>query len=214
MCDVLSQPPCEAVSWNDICNFRVGPYNRQPPCEAVSWNLLQSQPSNQTCVSLLVRLWVEIPCTNPKQMVLSSASLWGCELKCDTSDYKTSKVKSASLWGCELKCVRWRHHCNRKYVSLLVRLWVEILGQRRGKKVQSVSLLVRLWVEILEHRRWYRGQSSQPPCEAVSWNTDVISTFFSRLSSASLWGCELKFLQLFCSSSSHRSASLWGCELK
>ena len=56
---------------------------------------------------------------------------------------------SASLWGCELK-------------------WIIQNTKETGERV---SLLVRLWVEISFPS--YPGviESSQPPCEAVSWNS-------------------------------------------
>ena len=98
-------------------------------------------------------------------------------------------------------------------VSLLVRLWVEILGIVYLAYCLLVSLLVRLWVEIF------------------TWGLQDISA-----SSASLWGCELKYVgdrsapfkycQPPCEAVSwnvllplllllwNTSASLWGCELK
>ena len=79
----------------------------------------------------------------------------------------------------------------------------------------AVSLLVRLWVEIpylhlhyhLSDRQppceavsWNSRDiartsktSCQPPCEAVSWNTSKMNVTHKKLSSASLWGCELKY---------------------
>ena len=77
----LRQPPCEAVSWNrniiDYINTTVG----QPPCEAVSWNMLKTWLLVLCLVSLLVRLWVEIPSNWNALYRSKSASLWGCELK-------------------------------------------------------------------------------------------------------------------------------------
>ena len=80
---------------------------------------------------------------------------------------------------------------NATYVSLLVRLWVEIINQSRlmswklsaslwgcelkwqlcksHRTALFVSLLVRLWVEIQLWMYWKRSLC-QPPCEAVSWN--------------------------------------------
>ena len=122
--------------------------------------------------------------------------------------------KSASLWGCELK----------------YRTNFSFFGE------YSVSLLVRLWVEIFLQVQEDDQNARQPPCEAVSWNTSRMKVAHRKLSSASLWGCELK-----CSLSAYRSpfycqppceavswnnclrisrvfvvlsASLWGCELK
>ena len=106
-------------------------------------------------------------------------------------------------------------------------------------------------------RRFFAGGCRQPPCEAVSWNalgncqiyTDMVSLLvrlwveifltgriIEEHSSASLWGCELKYKcrcwhfadggQPPCEAVSWNSvsakhciptfpsASLWGCELK
>ena len=121
-----SQPPCEAVSWN-IDSDRVlvesavsllvrlwveiehlQPwcmcFSRQPPCEAVSWNLITTFfAAFLQEVSLLVRLWVEIHCCNRIRSGCPSASLWGCELKCQLCCKFQRRSRSASLWGCELK---------------------------------------------------------------------------------------------------------------
>ena len=55
---------------------------RQPPCEAVSWN------NYAQAVQFRLRM---------------SASLWGCELKCNLAARFNKLLQSASLWGCELK---------------------------------------------------------------------------------------------------------------
>ena len=149
-----SQPPCEAVSWN-VIPTPVKTWNKsQPPCEAVSWN---------------------IDTTENFSVGLVSASLWGCELKfsgeCGLQHGRDSQPP------CE--AVSWNEHYNHVslfeiVVSLLVRLWVEILRSKLTTITGLVSLLVRLWVEILT------------------------SFFcFSLLLSASLWGCELKFTSWF-----------------
>ena len=121
---------------------------------------------------------------------------------------------SASLWGCELK---WLHKFNNKS------------RQPRQPPCEAVSwnsksVGILLWT------------SCQPPCEAVSWNRLGGVAGVSASGSASLWGCELKWLYQF-NNKSHkpvsllvrlwveihlliyiayfsRSASLWGCELK
>ena len=77
-------------------------------------------------------------------------------------------------------------------VSLFVRLWVEIFCIRIHRNADHVSLFVRLWVEMPE-------RDSRPQ---------------SRESSASSWGCELKWLISIGNTSLRRSASSWGCELK
>ena len=76
------QPPCEAVSWNNFLSSLYDVKICQPPCEAVSWNL----QSNYNYMEHYM-----------------SASLWGCELKCDRVIFDGIQRRSASLWGCELK---------------------------------------------------------------------------------------------------------------
>ena len=78
------QPPCEAVSWNEV-QVQSGLYcHGQPPCEAVSWNSFSMASFTSLDVSLLVRLWVEMFNTRRVTVSFSSASLWGCELKCQS----------------------------------------------------------------------------------------------------------------------------------
>ena len=190
----MSQPPCEAVSWNiflqlfQLCSFRsaslwgcelkYGTDNYNCKSSDVSllvrlWVEISKTVDVFGCclVSLLVRLWVEIvfafmcsitlfqsaslwgcelkcACTHVYRGTLPSASLWGCELKYqDRSGINIVSV-SASLWGCELKCSLCDHRYMSYLVSLLVRLWVEIIVSFIPSKTDTVSLLVRLWVEI------------------------------------------------------------------
>ena len=142
----------------------------QPPCEAVSWNDRFHIRSAGSFVSLLVRLWVEI--------------------------YSTQYV-----WG-------------RDRVSLLVRLWVEIIILYSRRLMKSVSLLVRLWVEILKRISNYQTTKRQPPCEAVSWNTVGLLWPLAYLRQppceAVSWNREYPLNVL----AQNQSASLWGCELK
>ena len=209
------QPPCEAVSWNAIAVCKRILVEGQPPCEAVSWNTV-------IFVSPLA--------------VPASASLWGCELKCITAVCNVEVLRQPP---CE--AVSWNDHCFRfflshSFVSLLVRLWVEIVPKGISVWLRQVSLLVRLWVEMSAHIQTFFCGPSQPPCEAVSWNASIIadsdrfrcqppceavswnvSTYtdiFLRSQSASLWGCELKCLHHCWFRSLQMSASLWGCELK
>ena len=102
------QPPCEAVSWNSILAIAFLTLQSQPPCEAVSWNDIQGSLSDRPCVSLLVRLWVEILirfCERSFAGVSLLVRLW---------------VEMSGRSGRD----------DQKIVSLLVRLWVEILSGR------------------------------------------------------------------------------------
>ena len=83
---VPRQPPCEAVSWNTGWWSASGGSLCQPPCEAVSWNISVHNNTHLLTVSLLVRLWVEIPYALTDHRLYTSASLWGCELKFPTNE--------------------------------------------------------------------------------------------------------------------------------
>ena len=147
-------------------------------------------------VSLLVRLWVEICCLSslspcmvrqpPREAVswngnalnisaeiIASASSWGCELTYINPHWCRNRLPSASSWGCELKYMVVEQLLPWGYVSLLVRLWVEMC--------------------IMPSE--VHGSERQPPREAVSWNTQGSTRWERTASSASSWGCELKCQQ-------------------
>ena len=166
-----SQPPREAVSWNRINVRKKFTVSRQPPREAVSWNLKNVGLGNVTSVSLLVRLWVEIfrsrLCWS---LCRSSASSWGCELKFFLDLFWVSRIKcqppreavSWNDWEVEIwvvkmcqpprEAVSWNKNVaissEVANVSLLVRLWVEMILNTLWSARNLVSLLVRLWVEM------------------------------------------------------------------
>ena len=164
------QPPCEAVSWNSHSHTVLSVRSCQPPCEAVSWNKLRydeiltsvgQPPCEAVSWNTIIR--------GMSNISLPSASLWGCELKFFYPDIPFSLF-------CQPPCeaVSWNtthlHTTLSSYVSLLVRLWVEISSFPQKHPHLTVSLLVRLWVEILMRAWNMRCSESQPPCEAVSWN--------------------------------------------
>ena len=55
-----------------------------------------------------------------------------------------------------------------------MRLWVEMRLSVLTFSKPLVSLLVRLWVEILQKAMSVMKWEGQPPCEAVSWNTRAL----------------------------------------
>ena len=166
--------------------------NSQPLREAVSWNF---------CAAVQCRgYW-------------PSASSWGCELKLTLTLCSAVTCSSASSWGCELKCsvfaadvccpgqplreaVSW--NMIERFVSMSACCqplreavsWNDHVRQG-WSELCSVSLFVRLWVEMI-------------PEFAIN----PIAT------SASSWGCELKYKGLWVFSVVVLSASSWGCELK
>ena len=129
ICKILvasaSQPPCEAVSWNVHIKLQSDLSRCQPPCEAVSWNDLEGVIFNAKGVSLLVRLWVEMPeraPSAPLKKVSLLVRLWveilwiflvpvpasvsllvRLWVEMSQLHYDNPFVESASLWGCELK---------------------------------------------------------------------------------------------------------------
>ena len=167
---------------------------------------------------------------------MKSASLWGCELKYLIFLSFRFNHSSASLWGCELKCAWCIFRTIRCIVSLLVRLWVEIIllvcfypNKTSQPPCEAVSwnaictkhLLLYLRQPPCEAVSWNLEtkltktlQRSQPPCEAVSWNY-IISLFVSTLQCQP--PCEAVSWNVLFSVNKKRntkSASLWGCELK
>ena len=119
----IRQPPCEAVSWNEYTDHKANIVevvsllvrlwveihqvncqgvmgSGQPPCEAVSWNNICTEHSTCICVSLFVRLWVEM-CVALELPLLSPVSLlerlW-VEIACISAGYLLVK-----LW---IKCIK------------------------------------------------------------------------------------------------------------
>ena len=146
---------------------------RQPPCEAVSWNSKRECRGERSGVSLLVRLWVEIwlNCKrNLKHIVSLLVRLWvempdtgplvpeeSCQPPCEAVSWNVSQQKCGYSHYRQPPCeaVSWN-----------------VVHDRCAYKPSHVSLLVRLWVEILV------GVSA--------WSGGDMS--------ASLWGCELKYV--------------------
>ena len=144
--------------------------------------------------------------------------------------------RSASSWGCELKYSGPAILPLALFVSLFVRLWVEIptdlqwprelLCQPLREAVswngllkslemsRKVSLFVRLWVEIHRSCRNSNPGSCQPLREAVSWNMTgdymVAVQEGQPLREAVSWNslCQRNLTEKV------GSASSWGCELK
>ena len=83
----------------------------------------------------------------------------------------TACPTSASSWGCELKYFKTSAGGTEPSVSLFVRLWVEMFPCACISPQTPVSLFVRLWVEM-----------------------DMTLNGQKLKSSASSWGCELKYM--------------------
>ena len=142
---------------------------RQPLREAVSWNVT----GKYVCAS-----------------ADSSASSWGCELKCYHHIFfmfiKCQPLREAVSWN-NSEC-----RCNlQSSVSLFVRLWVEMLAR---PKASSTQLSASSWGCELKYH------ISQP------WKCSSHVSLFVRL-----------WVEMYCSGSKLivvLSASSWGCELK
>ena len=164
-------------------------------------------------VSLLVRLWVEISVSPKHHFHSMSASLWGCELKC-----KKVGIKMAEISQPPCEAVSWNVGIPCKY-----------LGTLRQPPCEAVSWNINVSETLDETKRqppceavsWnnffgcsHTVYNRQPPCEAVSWNTLPFKMKERGEPSASLWGCELKWVRSLAHRDQPVSASLWGCELK
>ena len=248
------------MSWNEWDPESNSKSKGQPLREAVSWNAIwqevwglhKKSASSWGCE-------LKFPFDELNQLTDKSASSWGCELKYLMRSWCSLLISSASSWGCELKClyhvllgrcarrqplreaVSWNVIADvacvpEEFVSLFVRLWVEMRSLLRIPLESLVSLFVRLWVEIVFPGIHPFRIGGQPLREAVSWNIQGPRYYRWRFSSASSWGCELKSpltcndLVSYCVSLfvrlwvemvywrawkwAGRSASSWGCELK
>ena len=145
------QPPCEAVSWNMTEYWKAIKEFCQPPCEAVSWNLLE--------------LLIDGRCP--------------CQPPCEAVSWNTHVHLIWWVYPCQPPCeaVSWNsRHSWREihyFVSLLVRLWVEIFFKAKPKKVEKCQPPCEAvsW-NVCGSLPW-EHVNSQPPCEAVSWNKCV-----------------------------------------
>ena len=142
----------------------------QPLREAVSWNISNIRNRLHGKVSLFVRLWVEMKGIGGEISPEESASSWGCELKCVILPSRINVTWSASSWGCELKYAfrssvfirnksasSWgcELKCNREICMRISRF---------------VSLFVRLWIEIKWQDETVETVLRQPLRETVRWN--------------------------------------------
>ena len=126
-------------------------------------------------VSLFVRLWVEISLALFIFFHLSVSLFVRLWVEISKNDKGSKTSASASSWGCELKCsIFHQHNCVccqplREAVSWnMTEYWKAIK--------EFVSLFVRLWVEITSWYRELRSLVSQPLREAVSWNVGACTT--------------------------------------
>ena len=231
------QPPCEAVSWNEKQKL----YEQYGIGSASLWGCelkykYDSEAIKESEVSLLVRLWVEMRSND----LITPISYR--QPPCEAVSWNSSRAAfpfqtypSASLWGCELKCLEVVVFVSVVYVSLLVRLWVEMRYELTLIPALLVSLLVRLWVEmqtcvVLTHRTlsaslWGCELKSQythttttvycqPPCEAVSWNRFMKINATISIRQPPCEAVSWNNIIPGCTEYDEESASLWGCELK
>ena len=141
-------------------------------------------------VILLVRMWVEKHPEWTGGTSWSSSSLWGCELKtccgsvgnamsghppCEDVSWKLAHTMNLICPLCHPPCedVSWKDdELNLKAlldVILHVRMWVEKSYTTCSAAFTIVILLVRMWVE-----------------------KTISSIYRQKVSSSSMWGCELK----------------------
>ena len=183
-----------------------------------------------------MRLWVEISFSNSASVHCTSASSWGCELKCNLNNIQKMNGR----------------------VSLFVRLWVEICIRDPDPKLyirqplrEAVSWNTGVFARwkykrcqpLREAVSWNNklssigsGLSCQPLREAVSWNVDMIFYIADHirqpLREAVSWNLILEWtiepmrevslfvrlwVEIYLKSVTallSSSASSWGCELK
>ena len=143
---------------------------------------------------------------------LPSASSWGCELKYSWMQRKyvsySQPLREAVSWNTSMKpvlsltsrqplreAVSWNEFdafdFSDAFVSLFVRLWVEIVYVRL---VRNITPSASSWgCELKSSQcRSLPRTFRQPLREAVSWNMTSHAMQITRLASASSWGCELK----------------------
>ena len=121
-------------------------------------------------VSLLVRLWVEMSMLIIYWLKLTSASLWGCELKFLRKKGGLQAEWSASLWGCELKSSQ-----NTAKSQEFGQPPCEAVSWNCWDIYQATPDIPSASLWGCELTYWFWSSSGwicrQPPCEAVSWNT-------------------------------------------
>ena len=119
-------PLREDVSWNPLSSPPSSSVPRHPLREDVSWNNNIFTIHNTNTVILFVRMWVEmlkeeqtatysvghplredvswnIDPVYENNILLTSSSSWGCELKYHFYVSNRHSTRSSSSWGCELK---------------------------------------------------------------------------------------------------------------
>ena len=159
--------------WVEICRYQyVFPVvDRQPLREAVSWNIKDVRDKLESCCQ-----------------PLREAVSWNSGVVARSTFVRSQPLREAVSWNNPGDVwATWT------YVSLFVRLWVEIRKRLTMTINGQVSLFVRLWVEI-------KKTGSRFPWPMVSlfvrlWvEISERAGFSAGNSSASSWGCELKYL--------------------
>ena len=188
------------------------------------------------CVSLFVRLWVEIINVLDKIkkeicQPLREAVSWNSHPTILWLHGFRQPLREAVSWN-----ITKYYKTGIGQVSLFVRLWVEIEIPVDEKTLRRVSLFVRLWVEILKTvimAKLMESASSwgcelklflqkirlpvkvcQPLREAVSWNVSVRCSFGVNNSQPLREAVSWNVQKQLSAASGDLSASSWGCELK
>ena len=175
----IGQPLREAVSWKMKSVEERVEKGGQPLREAVSWKNRGDGIVTCNPVSLFVRLWVEMLWYPAAAYSEWSASSWGCELK------YINIVQSDHTSGQPLReAVSWNMTESDTFgfifVSLFVRLWVEMQNKYRRAK-ESASQPLREAVSWNAADVGYLGvDRRQSLREAVSWNTNNLTAINSE----------------------------------
>ena len=122
---------------------------RQPPCEAVNWNNKILSGSAILIVSLLVRLWIEmllmvVYCHSGRGQPPCEAVNWNPEAIAPEIEKRSQPPCEAVNWNVSVRFGKNRRYCQPpcEAVNWNVKYWASLF-------TTLVSLLVRLWIEIL-----------------------------------------------------------------
>ena len=163
------QPPCEAVNWNNSADEKGNEYYRQPPCEAVNWNVGK--------VSATFTAVCQPPCeaVNWNSHSSTYTNHDSRQPPCEAVNWNFFQARFVDPAWCQPPCeaVNWNRY--RTSVDLN----------------DLVSLLVRLWIEMIDSVR-YGSESLSASLWGCELKLLLARIGAIRSTSASLWGCELK----------------------
>ena len=140
---------------------------------------------------------------------LREAVSWNDDLTAKAQEMGGQPLREAVSWNCPERYRQTPDHCQplREAVSWNIsNSYIAVLD--------GVSLFVRLWVEMELKSRRINRQMCQPLREAVSWNTQKKKMFVEQCTVSLFVRLWVEMTITFSDGDSEKSASSWGCELK